>query len=399
MDIAIVGGGLGGVSAALALAQRNLKCVLFEAASELGEIGAGIQLAPNAFHALDKLGLTDVLLRDAVLVKRFDLINADSGDQISRFDLSGPFRERFGHPYAVVHRADLHLALVDAARKTGLADLRTNHTVVGYSHSGKKTILHFDGKPDVEADLIIGADGLRSVIRERMLGDGPPIISGHSTYRSVIPFEDMPEELRWDSMALWVGRKVHVVHYPLKGWKSFNLVATVHEENATPASGEPVTNESVMDVFGHLAPQVLAAIQAGRNWKRWVLCDRDPVQIWSDGNVLLLGDAAHPALQYYAQGACMAIEDGLFLAGLIASSSSINEIADAYINERQTRTARVQLGSRLIGDNIFHPGGGAAAVRDEIFARMSNEEFYAHMAWLYDYRTEERILNLGKLER
>lgn len=393
MHILIVGGGLGGVSTALALAQHGLKSVLFETAPQLSEIGAGIQLGPNAFHALDTLGLTDELLREAVLVKAFDLMDADTGKQISHFDFGEAFRKRFGHPYSVVHRADLHLALVDAARKTCLVDIRTSHSVTGYTQKDGKTRLHIQDKPDVEGDLVIGADGLWSAIRAQMLHDGPPRISGHSTYRSVIPFDQMPEDLRWDSMTIWVGDRVHVVHYPLKGWKSFNLVATVHEDHVKPASGEPVSDERIQKVFGHLSPQVLNAISAGRDWKRWVLCDRDPVQTWIDGNVFLLGDAAHPTLQYYAQGACMAIEDGVFLAGLIATGRPIAEIAEAYVAERQTRTARVQLGSRLIGDHIFHVGGAAAAVRDEIFSGMSNDAFYGYMAWLYDYRVKSKVFN------
>src|SRR5207237_2362607 len=152
-----------------------------------------------------------------------------------------------------------------------------------------------------------------------MLGDGAPRVSGHSTYRSLIPIDRMPESLRWDSMTIWVGHKVHVVHYPLKGWKAFNLVATVHEERLSAVSGEAVSDDAVLSVFSHLSPQVLSAIRAGRDWKRWVLCDRDPAQTWVDGNVFLLGDAAHPTLQYYAQGACMAIEDAVFLGGLIGS--------------------------------------------------------------------------------
>lgn len=399
MKVLIVGGGLGGVSMALALAQRGVKSTLFENARQLGEIGAGIQLGPNAFHALDALGLSQELLREAVVVKHFDLMNADSGQRISKFDLGAPFRQRFGHPYSVVHRADLHLALLHSAQQTGMVDVQTNHRVTGYSRRGPTALLHFDGRTDVEGNVIIGADGLRSAIRQNMLNDGAPRVSGHSTYRSVIPIAQMPENLRWDSMAIWVGHKVHIVHYPLKGWRSFNLVATIHEDNTIPVSGEAVTESKVLDVFKHLSPEVLAAIGAGRDWKRWVLCDRDPVQTWVDGNVFLLGDAAHPTLQYLAQGACMAIEDAVFLAGLLSSSLPLSETARIYERERQTRTARVQIGSRLIGDNVFHPGGAAAAARDEIFSTMSDDSFYSHMAWLYDYRVEKQALSMAEGSR
>jgi 3-hydroxybenzoate 6-monooxygenase len=395
MRVLIVGGGLGGVSMALALAKRGVESTLFEVAPQLGEIGAGIQLGPNAFHALGALGLSQELLQEAVVVKHFDLMNAHSGERISKFDLGAPFRQRFGYPYSVVHRADLHLALLREAQRTGLVDVRTNHRVVGYSRRGASAFLHIGGRPDIEGDVIIGADGLRSAIRQDMLDDGAPRVSGHSTYRSVIPIEQMPESLRWDSMTIWVGHKVHIVHYPLKGWKSFNLVATIHEDNTMPVSGEPVTESKVLEVFKHLSPDVLAAIGAGRDWKRWVLCDRDPVQTWVDGNVFLLGDAAHPTLQYLAQGACMAIEDAVFLAGLLSSSLPLPEAARRYERERQTRTARVQIGSRLIGDNVFHPGGAAAVARDEIFGKMSDDSFYGYMAWLYDYRVEKRALDVA----
>ncbi|NUB45643.1 FAD-dependent monooxygenase [Fertoebacter nigrum] len=395
VNILIVGGGIGGVALALALARHGIASTLVEAAPVLGEIGAGIQLGPNAFHALESLGLTDLLLRDAVTVKAFDLMNADTGGRIRQFDLADPFRARFGYPYAVVHRADLHTALLRNAEATGLVDIRTDHRVTGYTRTGERARLHLAGRPDLEADLIIGADGIRSAIREAMLGDGPPRVSGHSTFRSVIPLEKMPEDLRWDSMTIWVGHKVHVVHYPLKGWKSFNLVATVHEANDRPVAGEPVANDHVLRVFGHLSDTVLRAITAGEDWKRWVLCDRDPVLTWADGNVLLLGDAAHPTLQYFAQGACMAIEDAVCLAGLIESGRNTASIAADYSRERQARTARVQIGSRLIGDNVFHPGGAAAAARDDVFANMTNPAFYDHMSWLYDYRVDQRVAAIG----
>jgi salicylate hydroxylase len=153
----------------------------------------------------------------------------------------------------------------------------------------------------------IGADGLRSDIRQQLVGDGEPRVSGHTTYRSVISTEQMPEDLHWNAATLWAGPKCHIVHYPLKGWKLFNLVVTYHNEVEEAVAGKPVSKDEVRQGFEHIAPRAQQIIEHGEDWKLWVLCDRDPILDWADGRVALLGDAAHPMLQYFAQGACMAM--------------------------------------------------------------------------------------------
>jgi 2-polyprenyl-6-methoxyphenol hydroxylase-like FAD-dependent oxidoreductase len=149
-------------------------------------------------------------------------------------------------------------------------------------------------------------------------GDGPPRVSGHTTYRSVIPTEQMPEDLRWNAATLWAGPKCHIVHYPLSGWKVFNLVVTYHNDAPEPVAGKPVSDEEVMQGFAHVHARAQNIIRHGKNWKLWVLCDRDPNERWVDGRVALLGDAAHPMLQYFAQGACMALEDAVCLSHMLA---------------------------------------------------------------------------------
>ena len=176
------------------------------------------------------------------------------------------------------------------------------------------------------------------------MGDGAPRVSGHTTYRSVIPTERMPEDLRWNAATLWAGPKCHIVHYPLQGWKLFNLVVTYHNDAPEPVAGRPVAFEEVMCGFEHVHPRAQSIIRHGTDWKKWVLCDRDPVEHWVDGRVALLGDAAHPMLQYFAQGACMAMEDAVCLGHMLAHASRPTEAAlEAYRAQRLLRTARVQL--------------------------------------------------------
>jgi salicylate hydroxylase len=239
-----------------------------------------------------------------------------------------------------------------------------------------------DGDP-VEGDVLIGADGLRSAIRAQLVADGDPRISGHSTFRSVIPTEQMPEDLRWNAATLWAGPKVHLVHYPLTGWKLFNLVVTCHNDPGKAVAGEPVELEEVRRWFAHIHPRARQIVEHGTNWKRWVLCDRDPVDRWIDGRTTILGDAAHPMLQYAAQGACMALEDAVCLSEMFANHADIDRALAAYARLRTVRTGRLQLLSRLIGEYIYHPAGAVAAIRNGVMSGMTPADYYERLSWLY----------------
>ena len=385
MQIVIVGAGIGGLSAALALAQSGMRSLVLEAAPQLGEIGAGIQLGPNAFHVLDQLGVGEALLSGAVYVDSFRLMDSATGMQINRFSFGAEFRRRFGNPYVVVHRADLHRSLLDACVSSGLIDIRTGVKVESFEQdAGTVRAVTADGQR-FEGDALIGADGLHSAVRAQIVRDGLPRVSGHTTYRSVVDVGAMPEEFRWNSMTVWVGPKTHIVHYPLKDAKVFNLVATAHDEADRALAGVPVTDEEVAAKFAHLVPDARRIISCGQGWKKWVLCDRDPVENWNDGRVTLLGDAAHPTLQYLAQGACMAMEDGMCLANALRSfGPDVPEAFEAYRRQRLVRTARIQLGSRLVGDHIFHPSGVHALTRNATLEAMGDQNFMDAFAWLYD---------------
>jgi 2-polyprenyl-6-methoxyphenol hydroxylase-like FAD-dependent oxidoreductase len=379
----IAGGGIGGLATALGLAQKGVGSLVLERASKFGEIGAGIQLGPNAFHAFDYLGIGDAARKEAVYIDKLRLMDALTAEEITHIPLGEDFRSFFGNPYAVVHRADLHGVLHQACIDSDLIELHTSTEVTGYrNHDNGVTVLLAGGKT-LEGDFLIGADGLWSNIREQLIGDGPPVVSGHTTYRSVIPFEQMPEDLRWNAATLWAGPKCHIVHYPLTGWKFFNLVVTYHNDAPEPVAGKPVDKEEVRRGFEHIHPKAQQIIDHGKDWKLWVLCDREPRDQWIDGRVALLGDAAHPMLQYFAQGACMAMEDAVCLAHMFDTHERIDDVLNAYQEQRVARTARVQVSSRLIGEFVYHPDGAKAQLRDQVLQSWRPEEYYQRLDWLY----------------
>lgn len=382
--VLIAGGGIGGLATALGLARKGIRSMVLERAAELGEIGAGIQIGPNAFHCFDYLGVGDEARSKAVYIDSLRLMDAVKGEQIAAIPLDAPFRERFKNPYAVVHRADLHGVLLEVCRANDLIELRTSHAVERYEQDGQTVRVYCKDQGILEGQALIGADGLRSNIRQQLVGDGEPRVSGHTTYRSVIPTEQMPEDLRWNAATLWAGPKCHIVHYPLKGWKVFNLVVTYHNDVKEAVAGKAVSKDEVRQGFEHIHPRAQQIIEHGENWKLWVLCDRDPIMNWVDGRVALLGDAAHPMLQYFAQGACMAMEDAVCLSHMFEVHADNVELAlQHYLDQRMARTARVQLSSRLIGEYIYHPDGAKAAVRNQVMSRRSPEEYYNSLAWLY----------------
>ncbi len=382
--IIIAGGGIGGLAAALGLAQKGFASIVLEKSPELSEIGAGIQLGPNAFHSFDYLGVGDAARRNAVYVDKLRLMDAMSGDEIMHIPLDEPFRERFGNPYAVVHRGDLYAVLLQGCQDSDLIQLRVNADVTGYDQDGAGVSAKLANGERVTGSALIGADGLWSSVRKGVVGDDQPRVSGHTTYRSVIPTEQMPEDLRWNAATLWAGPRCHIVHYPLSDWKVFNLVATYHNHAPEPVAGKPVGHEEVLQGFQHISEKILKVIRHGSNWKLWVLCDRDPVENWVDGRVTLLGDAAHPMLQYYAQGACMAMEDAVCLSHMMdRHGGDIDRAFAAYNQQRMIRTARVQLGARAIGDHIYHPDGAHAQVRNHIMGNMSVDDYYDRLEWLY----------------
>ena len=267
-----------------------------------------------------------------------------SGEEITRVPLGEPFRARFNYPYAVIHRPDLHNALIDAVRRSPLVRLSPATKVSGFEDHGDKVIAQAGDGASYEGSALIGADGLWSEVRGQLLGESKPRVSGHIAYRAVIPTPVVPKRLQSNNVVLWAGPKTHLVHYPLRRGELYNLVVVFHSsryEEGWNTYGDP---EELRERFRGQRPEVLEFLSMVNEWKMWVLCDREPVSQWTKGRATLLGDAAHPMLQYLAQGACMAIEDAVVLANrLAAAGGDFHGAFIAYQKARYLRTTRVQI--------------------------------------------------------
>ena len=382
-NVIVAGGGIGGLSAALGLANKGCKVTVLEQADQFGEIGAGIQIGPNAFHALDYLGIGDGGRAKAVYIDRLIMMDGVTGDEVCHIPVDQPFRDRFRNPYAVIHRADLHGVLLEACQTHPDVTLITKARVVGYAHTASGAKVRTEDGTEYAGDAVIGCDGIRSKIREQLTGGDPIRLSGHVAYRAVLPIEKMPEDLRWNAAALWAGPKCHMVHYPLQGWRSFNLVATFVTDIENVGSNEPGKREEVLSRFANIVPRARKLLEIPSEWRRWVLGDRDPIDNWTDGHVTLLGDAAHPTYQYFAQGACMAMEDAVCLADKFAKSGGDFAAAfQAYQTERIPRAYRVVLSARELG-RVYHAENVERLVRNAWLKDKTPEQFYTSMQWLY----------------
>jgi salicylate hydroxylase len=378
--VLIAGGGIGGIVAALALAKRGMPSRVLEQAPEFKEVGAGIQLGPNSWKCLRAIGVDESVKKLAVFPGALVMRDAVTAEDVVTIPLGG-FEERFGAPYALIHRADLLNALVDAAKASPLIALETSRKVKSFDDDGKKiTVTTAEGK-QYQGPALIGADGLWSTVRAQLLGDGPPRVSGHITYRAVLPASEVPEHLQHWNMILWAGPKCHLVYYRLRGGELFNLVAVFHSnryEEGWNSYGDP---EELHQHYEATHPDVRLLLNKISEWRMWVLCDREPVKDWSKGRVALLGDAAHPMLQYIAQGAGMSIEDGLCLARCLDEFPSVEEAFSAYPAMRYLRTGRVQLSSRLYGE-FFHAEGVRREIRNAYVRTLGP----GGLAWVYDYK-------------
>ncbi|MEZ0093271.1 3-hydroxybenzoate 6-monooxygenase [Streptacidiphilus sp. EB129] len=384
--ILIAGGGIGGLAAALAAAGAGHRVTVLERQGAFAELGAGIQIAPNGFQALDRLGVGDVVRARAVHVDELRLMDGTTGARVQRLPLDDRYRARFGNPYAVVHRADLHAALLAACRDSERITLRGGSTVTGYTRWDGGVELRLDGGASLSGDALVGADGIRSAIRARLIGDGEPLVSGHTIYRSVIPMDEVPAELRWNAVTLWAGPGWHFVHYPIGGGRFLNLAATRDNGATVAVTGLEAPRDLVLRAFPELGDTARRLLELGREWREWVLCDRDPVSGWTDGPVALLGDAAHPMLQYAAQGACMALEDAVVLGRALAGARDGGDCAEAfaaYEAERGERTARTTLVAREMGRQLYHPRGAEALARNAYLSGLSTEELHGKVSWLH----------------
>lgn len=384
--IAVAGGGIGGLAAALGLAASGHHVVVCERNGDFAELGAGIQLAPNGMHALDRLGLGDAVRRIAVPVGELRFMDGVSGEHVVSMPLDERYRARFGNAYVVVHRGELYRLLLAACRAHDRIDLLPSSPVTGYAPAGRQVRVRLGAGPELLADALVGADGLHSAVRAQLVGDGAPHNAGITVYRSIVPMERVPEELRHQSVTWWTGPGRHFVHYPIAGGRYLNLAPSVENSPTETFSGVEVAASLVREEFAVLCDTAQRLLRLGTEWKAWVLVDREPVEVWTDDRVALLGDAAHPMLHYAAQGACLALEDAVVLGDLLdCPASRFPSRLRRYNEARRARTARVhQLARDSIG--LWHARGTVAGARNARLRAMSPGDLHDYVAWMHGAR-------------
>ncbi len=384
LNVIIAGGGIGGLAAAYVLARAGHRVTVLEQSAAFGEIGAGIQLGPNIFKMFEYLGLTDAVTRVAFFPTGLGMNDVRTGEKVVRVPLGDVAQAAYGYPYGVIYRADLHQVFLDACKALPGVVLRTSSKVESFAQDGQGVTVRLGDGEQLRGDALLGADGLWSRIREAVVGDGKPRVSGHIAYRAVLKREDVPPHLWSDDVQLWGGEKTHLVHYPLRRGELFNLVAVFHSNKYDEGWNTFGDTAELNERFAQAAPQVRELLGKIETWKMWVLCDREPVKNWSDGRVTLLGDAAHPMLQYLAQGAGQAIEDAVVLGeALRFTRGNVQDAFQNYQQARYLRTGRVQLTARFYGD-IYHAAGVQRELRNQMFQSGMESAGFAGLKWMYD---------------
>jgi len=387
LPVLVAGGGIGGIAASLALVRRGFSVKVLEQAPQLGEIGAGLQVGPNGFAAFDALGIGEFARARAVYTDEMVMLDALDEYEVGRIPTTEAFIKRFGNPYAVIHRADVHKSLLEGAQITKRIAVATS-TQVQRVEQDDDGVTVFDAKGGQHRGIaVIGADGVKSAVRRQYVGDDARV-SGHVVYRAVVEKKDFPADLRWNAASIWVGPNCHLVHYPLRGGEQYNVVVTFHSNEKEEWSVRVGSREEVQSYFEGICAKARQLIDLPKDWSRWATADREPIAQWNFGRVTLLGDAAHATLQYLAQGACMALEDAVTLGeAMRAHGNDFAKAFDLYQRSRVTRTARIVLSAREMG-RIFHAKGVERLVRNELWKGRSPERFYDAMEWLYGWNVE-----------
>ncbi len=389
--VIVAGAGIAGLTAALALARAGLRATVFDQAEKLEEIGAGIQLSPNASRVLIALGLRERLLPSVLAPQAIRVMAGGSGREIVRIPLGSDVERRYGAPYWTIHRGDLQAALAASARTAQDVEIKLGTRIEDFAahvngitvqgHSGQRVL-------DERAVALIGADGLWSTVRTRLQGQRPPRFRHRTAWRTLVPAEALAPEFREPLVHLWLGLDAHLVHYPVRAGRLINIVAIVNDEwNKTgwSAAGDRA------EILRHFArwswaDNARALIATPKQWLKWALYDRKTPFRGGVGRVTLIGDAAHPMLPFLAQGAGMAIEDAAVLAAMLGKY--IDDPADAlrgYEGARWHRTALAQLHSRRQG-RIYGLTGPEAFVRNLAMRVLGGERLRARYDWLYDWQ-------------
>jgi 3-hydroxybenzoate 6-monooxygenase len=386
-ELVVIGGGIGGLSAAAAVAASGRPVRVLEQSARFAEIGAGLQLAPNATRVLRRLGVLDQVVAAGVLPRRLVLGDALDGTELTYLEL-GDFPDRYGGPYVVLHRSDLLDILVGACRAQGAA-LETSKRVTSTETTCDGVVVRCDDGSSYEGIAAVAADGLNSTIRVA-LSDDEPVESGFVAYRGAVPIEQATRTAGLTDVVAWIGPGLHFVQYPLRGGQMYNQVAVFRSRrygDGNPGWGGP---DELDEAFSVTCQHIRDAMPALWRNAHWAMHDREPLGNWITGRTVLLGDAAHPMLQYLAQGACQAIEDAAALASALHrhaatgnDPAAVDEALRAYQEQRIPRTTRVQHLARTWGD-IWHVDGLARTLRNELLNQRPPDD-HRHVEWFYGH--------------
>lgn len=380
----IIGGGIGGTAAALALSRKGKRAVVLEQAADLTEIGAGIQMPPNAFKAFDALGVLGSVEAVAAYPEKLVLGDMQTGGVVYQAPIGEAFVERFGYRYALMHRGDLLQILVSACRASDGITLKTSVRATGFADADDRVVVETASGDVYEGQALIAADGLWSMTRAAMFGAEPPRSDGYLVCRGVVPVSELPEALYSQSVTMWGGPELDLFHYPLRRSEIYNIGASYRDPHASGTStGNPKGDRDVLlDRFREACPHVKALLPYIDVSRAWVLYDRPPMRHWAKGRVALLGDAAHPTHIYISQGACMALEDAVVLADLVSRTDDVPAAFRAYEDVRYLRTSRIQLTSRQFGE-VYHAGGVLRDLRNLLLATARPEALYDTLGWVF----------------
>lgn len=383
----IIGGGIGGLATALGVAETGRSVTVLEQAPEIGEVGAGIQLSPNATAILARFGVMDELSKFAVFPKRLVFMDSMTGKELSALDLGDSFLQKYGYPYIVLHRADLQNVLYEACKANDKITVLTNQAVEKVEDTGSNPRVTLKDGTIYEANVVIGADGLHSKTR-KLFVDDQPVASQYVAYRGTIPMAEMAAQAgtNMDDVIMWVGPNLHLVQYPVRRGELYNQVIVFKSFRYTPDSDDWGAPEEIDEHFGKCCEAVRHAVSFISRQRRWPMYDRNPIDNWSTDRVTLLGDAAHPMLQYLAQGGVQAFEDAACLTDMLHEyGDDYAKVFAEYQKVRIPRSASVQTNARIWGEVIHAVDPIAILLRNSIMEKRTPQDT-SHVDWLYSRR-------------
>ncbi len=389
--IAVAGAGIGGLTAALGLARAGFRVVLVERADELREVGAGLQISPNASRILIELGLREALARVAVTPDRLRLFSTRVAGELNHVELGAKAEIRFGAPYWVIHRGDLHGALLNAAETESLIEIRLGTRLENAADNGERVVISLtDGTrmTALTADALIGADGVWSTVRKAVLGFSGARYTGRTAWRATLPSDAVAVDFRTNS-AVWFGTDAHLMHYPIHGGSMVNIVAATGGNWTEEGWSAPGDRDEIVARFADWPKRARKLISLPDQWLKWALCGMPTGKSWHRGRVALLGDAAHAMLPFVAQGAAMAIEDAAVLARKLDKAPDIRTALQRYEAERRPRVERIVETARE-NDRIYHASGAAAFARDKGIQMLPPRQLLARYDWIYGWKIETR---------